>query len=104
MHKYTHLMSQIMKRYRFRTCNAKAYSIFYVDRQYHLINVQKMLTDCIDVSCSCTGKAHILFYATLEFREDLIRNNNFMTISIFAFKGELNGKILLVCFYFVVYR
>ena len=27
-----------------------------------------------------------------------------MTISIFALKGELDGKILLVCFFFVGYK
>ena len=53
----------------------------------------KMVTDCIYVSCSYTEKAQILIYATFEFWQDLIRNNNFMTISIFALRGELNGKI-----------
>ena len=48
--------------------------------------------------------AHVLLiYATLELYEDLIKNKHFMTISIFAFKGELNAKILLFCFFFVGY-
>ena len=33
----------------------------------------------------------------------LIKNKYFMTISIFAYKGELNGKILVVCFFLVGY-
>ena len=42
----------------------------------------------------------ILIYARLEFWRDLIKTKYFMTISILAFKGKLNGKILLLRFFF----
>ena len=63
----------------------------------------KMFTDCIDASYSCTSRAHILFYATLEFKKALGRNRYFKTIGILALKEELNGEILLVCFFFAGY-
>ena len=59
-----------------------------------------MFTDCIDASCSRTSKAQILLYATLEFLKASRRYRYFMTIGIIALKGELNGKILLVRFFF----
>ena len=48
--------------------NAKEYSKF---RVHNVIKstVPKLFTDCIDASCSRTPTAHILFYATLEFRK-----------------------------------
>ena len=52
-----------------------------------------MFTVRLDVFCSYTWKAQILIYATIEFWRDLIKTKYFMTISILALKGKLNGKI-----------
>ena len=41
--------------------------------------------------------------AILRFWKDLIRNRNCVTIYILAIKGELNGKILLLRFFFCLY-
>ena len=39
-----------------------------------------------------TWKVQILIYVTLEFQQDMIRNEYFMTINIFVLKGDLNGE------------
>ena len=51
------------------------------------MNALKRLTSCIDISCPCTWKAQI--------RHNCVLVRFDQKYSIFALKGELNGKIVL---------
>ena len=60
---------------------------------------QNPFTVRLDLFCSYMWKAKILIYAKLEFWRNLFKTKYFITISILALKGKLNGKILLLRFF-----
>ena len=73
------------------------------------VSLNKRLQKCLSIALMILVNAHEShrYLSTPHLRfiiKDLIRNKYFMTISIFALKGELNGRTLLqLRFFFVGY-
>ena len=81
-------------------CKGKTYLEFHADSSVQLTLPKTRLPFALMCFVPTLGKYRYLSTSHLSFSKICIRNDYFMTIYIFVLKGDLNEKIVLVCFFF----